>query len=176
VPGEALASACDGWVSRNITSGGAAITAAFTDGNGQWDNNGSRDYTLSGAVVTVRDGVVGSTNPCTSSPTPTPTPTSTSTAAQVSFGVNATTRLGQNIFVVGSSAELGSWDPAKAVALSSSTYPVWRSAVTLRAGSSVEYKYVRKEANGAVTWESGANRTVTVPGNGVLTVTDAWRS
>ncbi|MEN0130096.1 MAG: carbohydrate-binding module family 20 domain-containing protein [Brevundimonas sp.] len=174
VPGEAMAAACSGWVSREVVSGGAAVTAAFNDGNGQWDNNAGKDYTLSGAVVSVRDGVVGSTNPCTS--TPTPTPTSSSTAAQVSFGVNATTVVGQNIFVVGASAELGGWDPAKAVALSSSTYPVWRSTVTLPAGTSVQYKYVRKDASGAVTWESGANRTVTVPASGVLTVTDTWRS
>jgi alpha-amylase len=110
----------------------------------------------------------------TSSPTPTPTPTSTA-ASQVSFGVNATTVWGQNVFVVGDRPELGSWSPASAVALSSSTYPVWRASVTLPAGTVVQYKYVRKESNGAVTWESGSNRTVTVPASGVLTLTDAWR-
>ena len=180
VPGEAMTAACAGWVSREVASGGAAVTAAFTDGNGQWDNNGSKDYTLSGSVVAVSNGVVGSTNPCgstpTASPTSTPTATPTSSAAQVSFGVQATTVVGQNIFVVGDSAELGGWDPAKAVALSSSTYPVWRAAVTLPAGTTVQYKYVRKEANGSMTWESGANRSVTVPASGVLTVSDTWRS
>jgi alpha-amylase len=62
------------------------------------------------------------------------------------------------------------------VALSSATYPVWRASVTLPAGTVVQYKYVRKESNGSVTWESGSNRTVTVPASGVLTLTDTWRS
>ncbi|MDM7832201.1 carbohydrate-binding module family 20 domain-containing protein [Cellulomonas edaphi] len=179
VPGEAMAAACTGWVSRQVASSGSVVTAAFTDGNGQWDNNGSSNYTLTGAVVSVKDGVVNGTNPCGTgnpTPTPTPTPSPTGTAAQASFGVQATTVVGQNIFVVGSSAELGGWDPARAVALSSATYPVWRAAVALPPGSTVQYKYVRKEANGAVTWESGANRTVTVPASGTLTVTDSWRS
>ena len=105
--------------------------------------------------------------------TPTPTPTGT---AQISFGVNATTSWGQNLFVVGDRAELGSWSPASAVALSSATYPVWRASVTLPAGTVVQYKYVRKESNGAVTWETGSNRTATVPASGVLTLTDTWRS
>ncbi len=180
VPGEVMTAACPGWVAREVASGGATVTAAFTDGDGRWDNNGSRDYTLSGSVVSVSDGVVGSSNPCGSTPTnaPTSSPTSspTSIASQVSFGVQATTVYGQNVFVVGDCAELGGWDPAKAVALSSSTYPVWRAAVTLPAGTTVQYKFVRKEANGSVTWESGANRSVTAPASGVLTVSDTWRN
>ena len=77
---------------------------------------------------------------------------------------------------MGDRAELGSWNPASAVALSSATYPVWRASVTLPAGTVVQYKYVRKESNGAVTWETGSNRTATVPASGVLTLTDTWRS
>jgi alpha-amylase len=112
----------------------------------------------------------------TTSPTPSPTTTTSPTAAQVSFGVNATTSWGQNVFVVGDRTELGSWNPASAIALSSASYPVWRASVALPAGTVVQYKYVRKESSGAVTWESGANRTVTVPASGVLTLTDTWRS
>ena len=110
----------------------------------------------------------------TGTPTPTPSPTS---AAQVSFRASTPRRRrGQNVFVVGDRAELGSWNPASAVALSSAAYPVWRASVALPAGTVVQYKYVRKESNGAVTWESGANRTVTVQAGGVLTLTDTWRS
>ena len=125
----------------------------------------------------MKDGVVGSDQPVRDEfPHASPTSSPTSSSAQVSFGVQATTVVGQNVFVVGSSTELGGWDPAKAVALSSSAYPVWRAAVPLPAGATVQYKYLRKDASGAVTWESGANRSVTVPASGVLTVTDAWRS
>ena len=38
------------------------------------------------------------------------------------------------------------------------------------------HKYIRKDASGAVTWESGANRTATVPASGLITLNDTWRS
>jgi hypothetical protein len=33
------------------------------------------------------------------------------------------------------------------------TYPFWKNAVNLAAGSSLQYKYYRKNADGSVTWE-----------------------
>ncbi|MGV8966499.1 MAG: carbohydrate-binding module family 20 domain-containing protein [Cellulomonas sp.] len=99
-----------------------------------------------------------------------PQPTGTS------FAVTATTVLGQNISVVGDLAALGTWDAARALALSPATYPTWKLAVALPAGTAFQYKYVRTDASGAVTWESGVNRTATVPSNGTLTLTDTWRS
>jgi len=90
--------------------------------------------------------------------------------------VNATTTWGQNIRIVGNHPALGSWNPASGVALSAATYPVWRAQVALPAGTRVEYKYVRIEADGRVTWESGGNRVVTVPTGGLLTLNDTWRS
>ncbi|WP_158846289.1 carbohydrate-binding module family 20 domain-containing protein [Saccharothrix deserti] len=99
--------------------------------------------------------------------TGTPPPT-----GSTSFAVNATTTLGQNIFVVGDHPSLGAWNPAAAVALSSATYPTWRGSASLPAGTSFQYKYIRKESDGAVTWESGANRTATSP----VTLSDTWRT
>lgn len=96
--------------------------------------------------------------------------------ASVSFGVTATTTWGQNLRVVGDHPSLGAWSPAAGVALSSSAYPVWRSSVALPAGTTVQYKYVRVDGTGAVVWESGANRSATVPASGVLTLNDSWRS
>ncbi|MFI6155761.1 carbohydrate-binding module family 20 domain-containing protein [Kitasatospora sp. NPDC051170] len=92
-----------------------------------------------------------------------------------SFNVNATTSLGQNVYVVGDAAALGGWDPAKALPMSSAGYPVWSLTLSLPAGTSFQYKYVRKDASGAVTWESGANRTATVPATGTVTLGDTWR-
>jgi alpha-amylase len=94
----------------------------------------------------------------------------------VSFAVNASTVMGQDIYVVGDSAAIGGWDTSKAVKLSSATYPVWTLAMTFPAGTTFQYKYVRKDASGAVTWEAGANRVATVPGNGRLTLSDTWRN
>lgn len=90
--------------------------------------------------------------------------------------VNATTTWGQNIRIVGNHPALGSWSPASGVSLSPATYPVWRAQVSLPAGTRVEYKYVRVEADGRVTWETGGNRVVTVPTSGLLTLNDTWRS
>lgn len=72
-PGEVLAPACAGWVSRTVPTDGAVITAAFTNGSGTWDNNGSADYRLSGAVAAVKDGRVTAANPCAQAPSDTTT-------------------------------------------------------------------------------------------------------
>ncbi|MFF1842106.1 carbohydrate-binding module family 20 domain-containing protein [Streptomyces sp. NPDC058217] len=98
-------------------------------------------------------------------------------ASGASFGVNATTQLGQNIYVTGNQSALGNWNTDSALKLDPATYPVWKLDVSMPAGTSFEYKYVRKDASGAVTWESGANRTATVPSSGKVSLTsDVWRS
>ncbi|WP_328889357.1 carbohydrate-binding module family 20 domain-containing protein [Streptomyces sp. NBC_00316] len=98
-------------------------------------------------------------------------------ASGASFGVNATTQLGQNIYVVGNQSALGNWNTGSALKLDPATYPVWKLDVNMPAGTSFEYKYIRKDASGAVTWESGANRTATVPSSGKVSLTsDVWRS
>ncbi|SCD62765.1 alpha-amylase [Streptomyces sp. BpilaLS-43] len=93
-----------------------------------------------------------------------------------SFGVAATTVLGQNIYVTGDQAALGDWNPGGALKLDPAAYPVWKLDVALPAGTSFAYKYLRKDAAGNVTWESGANRTATVPSSGKVALTsDVWR-
>ncbi|NBM19096.1 carbohydrate-binding module family 20 domain-containing protein [Streptomyces sp. GC420] len=97
-------------------------------------------------------------------------------AAGASFNVNATTAWGENIYVTGDQAALGNWSTGSALQLSSASYPVWKLDVALPAGTSFAYKYLRKDASGNVTWESGANRTATVPSSGLVTLNDTWRS
>ncbi|MDK0519118.1 carbohydrate-binding module family 20 domain-containing protein [Streptomyces sp. ML-6] len=93
-----------------------------------------------------------------------------------SFGVTATTQPGQNIHVTGDQPALGNWNPASAPKLDPAAYPVWKLDVALPAGTAFAYKYVRTDANGNVTWESGANRTATVPASGRVALTaDVWR-
>ncbi|MBO1334452.1 carbohydrate-binding module family 20 domain-containing protein [Streptomyces sp. VRA16 Mangrove soil] len=97
-------------------------------------------------------------------------------ATGASFSVNATTNWGENIYVTGNKAALGNWNTADALKLDPAAYPVWKLDVALPAGTSFEYKYLRKDADGNVTWESGANRTATVGSSGLLTLSDTWRS
>ncbi|WP_035275733.1 carbohydrate-binding module family 20 domain-containing protein [Actinoalloteichus caeruleus] len=77
---------------------------------------------------------------------------------QCAFGVRAETWFGQEVHLVGSIPELGSWNPSAGVHLSSSDYPVWRTTVTLPADTAFEYKYVKIAPGGEVEWEPGANR------------------
>ncbi|WP_165986337.1 carbohydrate-binding module family 20 domain-containing protein [Streptomyces sp. YIM 98790] len=95
----------------------------------------------------------------------------------VAFGVDASTTWGENIYVVGSIPALGGWNTDNALRLSADTYPVWRLDLRLPAGTSFEYKYLRKrDGQSGVTWETGGNRTATVPAGGTLTLNDTWRS
>jgi len=81
---------------------------------------------------------------------------------QVIFKVNASTTLGQNIYVVGSIPELGSWDPAKASeAFLNPNYPEWFLPVSVPKGTTFQYKFIKKDGAGNVIWEGGSNRTFT---------------
>ncbi len=48
--------------------------------------------------------------------------------------------------------------------------------MSLPAGTAFSYKYLRKDAAGNVTWESGANRSATVPASGKVALNDTWRN
>ncbi len=100
-------------------------------------------------------------------------PTGIATAFSVS---GAYTSAGQNVYVVGNVAALGSWNPCSAVKLSPTAYPTWTGTVNLPASTAIEYKYVKYyDGNCAtVVWQSGANKTFTTPGTGTVTRTDAW--
>ncbi|OMI36721.1 carbohydrate-binding module family 20 domain-containing protein [Streptomyces sparsogenes] len=110
---------------------------------------------------------VGAKSCDTSSPDPATT--------GASFNVNANTQWGENIYVVGGTSALGGWNTSKALELDPAGYPVWKLDVSLPAGTSFEYKYIRKDARSNVTWEGGSNRTATVPSSGAVTLNDTWR-
>jgi alpha-amylase len=82
-------------------------------------------------------------------------------AVAVTFHENATTVFGQNVFLVGSIPALGNWNPANAIPLSSATYPVWAATVSLPANTSFQYKYIKKNPDGSIIWESDPNRSDT---------------
>jgi alpha-amylase len=77
---------------------------------------------------------------------------------------------------VGNVAALGAWNTGSAVLLSSASYPVWSGTINLPPSTSIEYKYIKKDGSGNVTWESGANRVFTTPASGTATRTgESWR-
>ncbi|KAF2494814.1 putative glucan 1,4-alpha-glucosidase [Lophium mytilinum] len=126
------------------------------------------------------------TGTVTIKPTTTATSTTTSacaaaTSVAVTFDELATTTFGENVFIVGSISELGTWNTGSAVALSASKYtssnPLWFVTISLPAGTTFEYKYLKKESDGSIIWESDPNRSYTVSSGCVTAATesDSWR-
>lgn len=107
--------------------------------------------------------------------------TATATAVAVTFDEIATTTFGENVYIVGSISQLGDWNTAEAVALSASQYTssnnLWFVTITLPAGTSFEYKFIRKESDGSIEWESDPNRSYMVPTGcaTAATVNTTWR-
>ncbi|KAH9018828.1 glycoside hydrolase [Lactarius hengduanensis] len=93
----------------------------------------------------------------------------------VLFYENVTTTYGDNIFVVGSGPQLGNWDPLNAIPLDPTNYPVWAATVYLPPNTAFQYKFIRKESNGTVVWESDPNRQDTTPASGTQSVVTSWR-
>ncbi|WEW60766.1 glycoside hydrolase 15 protein [Emydomyces testavorans] len=122
--------------------------------------------------------------PSTLTPTPTalsPCPTPPA-QVKVTFQQISETRWGENIFLVGSIPELGSWSFPQARPLRADQYnsscPLWYAQVDLPAGAKFEYKYIRKTEDGKLVWESDPNRSYTVPKKcGVTSVIlkSSWR-
>lgn len=83
---------------------------------------------------------------------------------------NGTTVAGQNVYVVGSTPQLGSWVTTAAVKLSPTAYPSWTGTVVLPASTAITWKCIK--INGAaVVWQGGANNAVTTPATGTLNAT-----
>jgi len=81
---------------------------------------------------------------------------------QVIFKVNVNTNMGDTIHVVGDIAELGNWDTNKCTeSMMTPNYPEWFLPVSVPKGKTINFKFIKKDSNGNVTWESGSNRVFT---------------
>ena len=82
---------------------------------------------------------------------------------------DATTEYGQNVYIVGNCLELGNWDASKAVGpfynatATIASYPDWFFDITVPENYNLEFKFIKKDADGNVVWESGTNHVYTVP-------------
>ncbi|WP_232831976.1 carbohydrate-binding module family 20 domain-containing protein [Nocardiopsis sp. FIRDI 009] len=104
---------------------------------------------------------------------------STCTTVATEFNVQAETHYGQEVYVVGSIPELGSWDPASGLRLSTNetSYPWWGGSTGLPVGTEFEYKYVKIDGSGNVVWQEGDNRVATAEDSGgdcTQAFTDHW--
>ena len=92
----------------------------------------------------------------------------------VTFTINnaSPTNPGDNIYLTGNTVELGNWATTTTGAVGAmlttpTTYPNWWLTVSVPAGKVIQYKAIKIQANGTVTWENGANHSYTVPASGV---------
>lgn len=98
----------------------------------------------------------------------------------VTFTVNnaTPTNTGDYIFLTGSTVELGNWgttfDTADGPMLDPN-YPNWFLNVSLPAGSTVQFKFIKIASDGTVTWENGSNHQYTVPNSGTGFVNVNWQ-
>ncbi|MGN7860420.1 carbohydrate-binding module family 20 domain-containing protein [Microbacterium sp. 22303] len=92
-----------------------------------------------------------------------------------SVTLHATLDPGQTAYIVGGSPALGNWSPDAAIPLAAVGDGTYTGTVTLPGSTTIEYKYIRKDAAGNVTWESDPNRSVTTGSGGSLTLDDTWR-
>jgi len=92
---------------------------------------------------------------------------------------NAETVPGENVYVVGNVHELGNWDTDRAVGPFFNQvvheYPDWYYDVNVPAGTDIEFKFVKIDDAGNVTWESGSNRVYTTPTSGTGEYVDSWK-
>lgn len=79
---------------------------------------------------------------------------------------NAITSMGENLYVVGNHPALGDWDPEKALPMYTYDYPSWTgSSEDIPVGTSLAFKFIKKDGN-KIVWESNIqNRTLTLEDN-----------
>ncbi|MGW2884264.1 carbohydrate-binding module family 20 domain-containing protein [Streptomyces griseoruber] len=130
-----------------------------SSGNVTWESNANRSATTTTSAISLNN----SWNVADAS------------ATDVTFNVNATTTWGTNVFVVGSVASLGSWNPSDAIPLSSASYPTWSRTVIVPKSTAFEYKFIKKDGSGNVTWESGTNRSYTTGSSSGYSTNDTWK-
>lgn len=98
--------------------------------------------------------------------------------APVKFVVTeASTNWGENIYIAGNVAELGSWDADMAAGPAlCPDYPTWEVYIDVPVGKKIEWKALKKGTDSTITWQSGSNNLYTVPDDGGCGETaSSWR-
>lgn len=104
----------------------------------------------------------------------------TADLVSIRFIVNdAYTEFGTSVYLTGNVSELGNWDPEQAIGPMFNQivyqYPSWYYDVSVPAGETIEFKFIKKDSSGNIQWESGPNHTYTVPADGTDTVIVDWQ-
>ncbi|TFW23020.1 alpha-amylase [Massilia arenosa] len=91
---------------------------------------------------------------------------------------NATTVSGENVFLTGDKWELTNWSATAPLGPMFNQvmyqYPSWYTDVSVPAGATISYKFLKKSSNPTV-WEGGSNHTFVAPASGTATVNVNWQ-
>lgn len=98
----------------------------------------------------------------------------------VTFTVNnaTPTSTGDYIFLTGNTVELGNWSTTWDGAIGpmlAPNYPNWFLNVSVPAGQTIQFKFIKIASGGGVTWEAGSNHSYTVPTSGTGYVNVNWQ-
>jgi len=88
------------------------------------------------------------------------------------------TQVGDYIFLTGDTVELGNWSTTWDGAVGpmlTPNYPDWFLNVSVPAGQTIQFKFIKIAGNGTVTWEAGSNHSYNVPSSGVGYVNVNWQ-
>jgi alpha-glucosidase len=168
-----------------VSMNGAALTqhgsrAAFDAAASGWYKAGANLVIAKSGPQSVSSAktfvfTLGGSNPTATPITPTATPTPPPGTLPVSFSVGSVTvGANESVYVVGNASALAGWDTAQAIPLIRSGGGIWSGTVFLPASASIEYKYIKKDSAGAVTWEPNGNRIFAMPASGSVTRNDSW--
>lgn len=96
---------------------------------------------------------------------------------KLSFKIDYQTVWGQEILIAGSRPEFGVWDPSHALVMKNVAPGDWEYEGVFPIDGRLEYKYLLKEGDGTIIWESGKNRVLEIGDSNIEEVRcrDFWR-
>ncbi|THW64366.1 alpha-amylase [Aureobasidium pullulans] len=189
----ALTSSASGFTAGQSITDVLSCTSYTTDSNGNLNiaiGAGLPRVLYPTAKLTGSGLCGGSSGSTTAVPAPTTIKTSTTTggacstptSVAITFSDKVVTQYGQSVKLVGSIPQLGAWNAANGIVLSSAGYtagnPVWSGTINLPAGTSFSYKFVKVNSDGSFDWENDPNHSYNVPascGVTTATVSNTWQ-
>lgn len=136
------------------------------------------NYGFNGFALLRLSNVVNSDGTPTSELSPF-TQTLALTPQQVTITVNgANTSYGQNVYIVGDREEFGGWNTNYAVPATYIGNGVWQATFNLGANHTYQFKAIKEDGAGNITWEGGSNHSwsVTYISGGTASYTLNWQN
>ena len=78
---------------------------------------------------------------------------------KITFQIKCNTRLGEELFILGSNSALGKWDPKLALKMNWNDNNIWKVSISFKKGvdENFEFKFILSR-HGNFNWETGDNR------------------